>query len=138
MSGLKHDAFLGTWLLDPTRCDYEFGEPPDSGSYRLEATETGYLISMTWITAAGEAHSMAYKATPDGKQYPYENPAVAEAASMTRVGERQLDSATFKGGQQIAHAARFLSADEQSMTVIQSGFGPDGKGFRNTAVYIKQ
>jgi hypothetical protein len=93
---------------------------------------------MVWETAVGQLMEMAYESIPDGKKYPYENPAVAEAVSMTRVSPNQLDSATFKGGQMIAHASRTLSTDKNTMTVVQSGQSPEGKTFRNLSIYRRQ
>ena len=29
--------FIGTWILQPDRCQYEFGDPPISGTYTIEA-----------------------------------------------------------------------------------------------------
>lgn len=30
-------SFIGTWILQPDRCQYEFGEPPESATYTIEA-----------------------------------------------------------------------------------------------------
>ena len=132
------DPFIGTWQLDPSKSNYELGEPPATGWYRLEATETGYLITMAWTTQAGQAMEMAYEGTPDGKVYPYADSDVVDAISMTRVSAVQLNSASFMAGQQIAHAARIMSEDGRVMTVVQSGNRTDGTLFQNTAVYRKQ
>lgn len=134
----KPDPFLGTWELIPDQSDYQLGQPPASGTYRITANETGYTFNIQWTTADGQEMAAAYDAIPDGQQHPYENPAIADAVSLTRVSEKQLDSASFKDGQQIAHAARILANDNQTMTVIQSGQTPDGGSFSNTAVYHRR
>ena len=134
----KPDPFFGTWALIPDQSRYEFGPPPAGGVYQITANETGYTFTMHWTTADGQAMNAAYDAIPDGQQHPYENTAVADAVSLTRVSERQLDSASFKGGQQIAYASRVLSADRQQMTVTQSGQTPDGTSFNNLAVYQRR
>ena len=131
----KIDPFLGTWQLIPNQSRYDFGQPPASGTYRIAANKTGYSFTIQWTTADSQPMNVAYDSVPDGQQHPYENPAIADAVSMTRVSERQLDSASFKDGQQIAHAARVLSADGQTMTITQSGTTPDGVFFSNVSRY---
>jgi haloalkane dehalogenase len=130
------DRFLGTWELDPSQSNYEVREPPASGVYSIQPDEDGYLLNLAWTTAHGDGMEMAYQAIPNGKIYPYtENPAAADAISMTRVNEQRLDSASFRGGNQIAWASRILSSDGQVMTVDQSGLGPDGERYHNLSVY---
>lgn len=137
-TSLKIDPFVGTWELQPEQSQYEAGQPPASGLYRIEPQGEGYLVTMQWQTAAGAAKEMHYTSIPDGKDYAYENPEIAEFVSMTRVDEKTLDSATKKGGQMIAHARRELSKDAQAMRVTQSGLLPDGSWFKNISVYKRQ
>lgn len=132
---MPHDPFIGTWILDPTSCDYQYSTPPQSGMYRISVTEHGYHFDVAWVDAAGTAQQTAFDGIPDGVQYPYDNPQIADAVSFTRVDERTLDSATFKGGAQIAHARRVLEGDR--MTVTQSITTPDGQTLRNVAVYLR-
>jgi hypothetical protein len=134
----NEDPFVGQWLLDPPQSRYELGEPPASGRYHIQPDGDGYLVTMEWETPEGERHKASYRSVPDGIDYPYENPAVAETVSMTRVDERTLDSTSKKGGQIIAHARRVLSLDGRTMTVTQSGLTPDGTRFANLSVYKKQ
>jgi len=129
------DAFVGKWKLDPTQNNYELGEPPQSGTYQIEPKDDGYLITMAWVTSDGQEMKMSYEGTPDGVEYAYENPAIADVMSMTRVDEHTLDSAAFKGGMRIAYARRQLSKDLKTMTVTQSGLKPDGVEFNNVSVY---
>lgn len=133
------DPFVGTWKLDPEQSRYQFGSPPQSGTYRIEADGNSYLITMDWIDAQGKSLHQSYIAIPDGVQHPYENTNVADFVSMTRLDELTLDSATYKGGERIAYAVRSLSADKQTMTITQSGTTPmGGVAFENRAVYVRE
>ena len=134
----KDDPFLGSWSLVPELAQYEFGQPPQGGTYRIEASGEGYLIAMEWLAAEGTAHQLSYPAIPDGKEYPYENPAVADTVSMTRIDRQTLDSTSKKSGRIIGYAHRVLSDDGLAMTVYQSGTAPDGQDFTNVATYKKQ
>ena len=93
---------------------------------------------MDWIDAQGKANHQSYDAIPDGKEHPYENPALVDTVSMTRVDSRTLDSASFKGGKRIAYARRTLSADGHTMTIVQSGETPQGSPFATQAGYVRQ
>ena len=137
---METDAFIGLWELDPTQSEYQYGMPPQSGLYRIapDAAGTGYMISMTWTNAQGSESYAAYTALPDGVQYPYENADVADFISMTRLDERTLDSAIYKGGEVIAYALRELSDDGALMRIVQSGYAPDGSTFHNLSIYVRQ
>ena len=134
----RKDLFLGSWRFDPAGANYQLGEPPQSGLYRIEAEDGGYLISMEWTTVEGKLHQLSYHGSPDGINYPYENPAIADTVSMTRVNEHTLDSSSIKGGVVILHARRVLSKDGQTMTVTQSGIGPQGQPYSNVSIYVRQ
>lgn len=136
---MTENPFIATWELDPAQSQYELGEPPANGTYRIEANADGsYTFHMAWMTQDGKEMSGQFSGVPDGELHPYDNPAIADAISLTRVDENTLDSASFKGGEQIAHASRALSDDQQMMTVTQSGTAPDGSTFSNVAVYRRQ
>lgn len=130
--------FLGDWKLDPARSNYQSGQPPQSGLYRIEPEDNGLKITMDWVDAAGKSYQMSYFGIVDGKDYPYhDNPAV-DAFSMTLVDSNRLDSAAKKDGRVVAHASRVLSADGQSMTVTQSGTDAAGQTYRNISIYLKE
>lgn len=135
MSLRDEDKFVGLWKLKPEQSNYQFGAPPANGCYRIARHERGYLISMEWQTAEGDSHEMSYESVPDGQDHVYENPAIADTVSMTRVDERTLDSASKKDGVVTAHARRVLSESGQEMVVSQSGHTPDGRPFTNLSVY---
>lgn len=136
---LDNDPFIGTWVLDPIQSKYQFGTPPTSGTYILEVENESLKITMAWETAEGQQVEMSYFGIPDGNIYPYkDNPAVADAMSMTRVDRQTLDSTALKGGQVILYARRVLSRAGTVMTVTQSGPAPDGGQYSNISVYNKQ
>ena len=132
------DPFLGTWLLEPAQSQYAFGPPPKTGTYTLSAQGEYIHFDIAWTDQNDQPFQHSFDMIPDGQQHPYENPAVADFGSLTRVNERTLDSATFKGGQQIAYASRVLSDDGLTMTVSQSGNTPQGEPFVNVSRYTKQ
>jgi len=124
--------------MDPAENRYEAGQPPRSGSYTIEPEGDAYLFTMAWINAEGQPFEMEYRTTPNGIAYPYENPAVADTVRTTRVDTYTLDTETTKDGKVIATGRRVLSPDGQSMTITQSGSGPDGTAFTNLSVYRRK
>ena len=105
----------------------------------MEPENEGVKVTMIWKTAEDQSVVMSYFGIPDGKDYPYEdNPALADAMSMTRVDAHTLDSTTKKDGQVILYARRMLSEGGTVMTVTQSGPTPDGGQYSNVSVYNKQ
>ena len=137
---MSQDRFLGTWEMQPTQNNYQLGDPPVNGTYTIAENPDGegYLVTMAWTTLDGRDVEMSYTAVPDGVDHPYENPAVADTVSMTRVDENTLDSDAKIGDKVTAYARRVLSADGQTMTVTQSGPTPDGGWFENVSVYVRR
>ena len=41
MATADHDDFLGIWELLPDTCQFEQGDPPRAGTYRIEQTDDG-------------------------------------------------------------------------------------------------
>lgn len=129
--------FLGTWLLDPTQSRYELGNPPASGTYTIKQDGTKLRFLMAWTDVAGEAHTAHFDGIPDGKQYPLEETAVADAVRLTLENAHTLVSTAYRAGQLILHAQRTLSEDGSTMTVVQSGNTPDGP-YANLSVYRRE
>lgn len=132
------DAFLGTWVLQPAQSQYAFGQPPKTGTYQVSALGHQYRMDIHWTDASDNPFETAYQSTPDGVVYPFEGSPAVDAVCTTRVDERTLDSVSYKGDVEVAHARRVLSEDGQSMTVTQSGITPQGNTFHNISVYKKQ
>jgi len=128
------DAFLGTWQLDPEGNDYQFGDPPQSGLYIIEEKGDGYLVTMKWTTVDGNDMEMDYEGVPDGEQHATPAEGV-DTMSMTRVDAKTLDSSAYVGELRVAYARRELSADNNTMTVTQTGKSPSGDEFANVSVY---
>jgi hypothetical protein len=131
------DAFLGTWIIQPEQNYYQFGNPPQNGTYAIQADSKRYLVTMQWATVEGQDMNMSYNAIPDGKDYPIDPTTGLDSMSMTCMSDKVLDSDAKKDGIVVAYATRVLSEDNNTMTVKQSGKTPDGQDFVNTSVYVR-
>ena len=135
MSQSASDPFTGTWQLVPAESHYQFGPPPRRATYTIQAEGAGYAFRVEWMDAAGRERTVQFSGIPDGQEYPYENPAIADTVTTTRVDDRTLDTTAKRGGIVIQHARRVLSDDGRRMMVTQSGPTPGGGTYRNVAVY---
>ena len=133
----ENDLFLGTWQLQADLSDYAFGQPPAEGVYHISRYGEGYKFDIIWTTAEGQQMETSYVGVPDGEKYPFENPQIADAVSLTRVDELTLDSESFKDGRRIAHARRELIENMNRIRVTQSAETPDGTVLSNISYYQK-
>ena len=135
MNVQTHTLFSGSWRLLADRSEYEAGEPPLAGMYTIEPDGNDLVITIIWKDSCGHEHSVRYVITPDGKEYAYERPEIAEAVMARFTGERALETFAFKGGQTTAHAERLVSEDGRSMVITQKIRLPDGQEVRNVQYY---
>lgn len=138
-AGRPADLYLGEWELIPELCVYEFGSAPFTGAYRIVKQGRKIRITIEWsMNADAEPQSTGFEAPVDGSPQPV--PAGATAAgpdtfTLTRVDERTLDSAAFRGEEQLAYARRVASADGTLLAVVQEARDPHGERYRNFQVY---
>lgn len=129
---------MGKWVLDPEFAEYEVGQPPRSGTYLIEAADEQLRFTIDWVAADGGQHHLVILATPDGHEYPYDDPQVADAIIYTRIDEYTLDSATKKDGAITNYTRRMVNPAGDLMQIEQSGALPDGSAFTNRSLYRKQ
>lgn len=138
MTTTPSSLFAGTWLLAADRSQYEYGTPPVSGRYMLEPAGEDIAVSIHWTDHCGHEHAVRYMITPDGKEYAYEQPGVAETVTARYRDDHTLETWAKKGGRIVAYAERTLHDNGQEMMIVQTGQTPDGKEFRNVQHYVKQ
>ena len=127
--------FAGTWRLLAGRSEYEFGTPPAAGRYTIEPSGDELLIVIDWTDDCGHPHSVHYSVTPDGKEYAYERPEIAEAVMARFANDRLLETFAFRNGHVAMHAERLIGEDGKSMVITQKGYMPDGQEYRNVQYY---
>jgi hypothetical protein len=64
--------FLGSWQLFPEKGNYEFGDRPKSGIYKIESTEgkKEITISHNWTKIENQGYNSQYKIVADVKCIP--------------------------------------------------------------------
>jgi hypothetical protein len=129
--------FLGTWILDPTSCRYEQGEPPRAGNYQIEARDGRLFFTIDWVDAEGVAQHVEFSGLPDGSHEPFPGGDLADALSVSAVSRRELTSAAYYQGVERMTAQRQLDEEGLAMRVLQLVRLPDGTRLLDTSLYRK-
>ena len=128
--------FLGLWQLIPESCQYEQGDPPQSGVYRIEENKDGTLeFTAEWTDAEGKADSVSFSGFPDGTKMPFNAGELADSLAIEAVSPRELNSYAYLDGRELMVAQRQLDATGQAMRITQIVRLPNGESPGNVAIY---
>jgi hypothetical protein len=129
------DDFIGTWVLDPAQNNYQTPNAPQAGTYTISIIEGCTLqFDMEWVDEQGNTKTAQYTSIFDGKQYPYENPDVADYV-QSQLLDDTMQSDSYKSGRIISNGKRQLINDGTELLVTQRYVLADGLAFSNTSVY---
>ncbi len=127
--------FLGLWQLIPQSCQYEQGDAPTAGSYRIEEGDDGVLVfTAEWTDADGKTDAVSLSGKPDGIKVPFEGKLV-DAFAVEAVSARELNSYAYFEGRELMIAQRQLDASGQAMRITQVVRLPGGHSPANVSVY---
>ncbi len=129
--------FLGTWIMDPDESEYDQGDPPKSGTYRIEDDSGLLIFTMNWIDADGTSHSESFSGIPNGKPIRLRESGLVDELVLFFETPRKLVSEARRGGLTIMKAARTLSDDGTSLTIDQVVHVLDDQTFVNTSIYYR-
>lgn len=128
--------FLGLWQLIPESCQYEQGDPPRSGTYRIEEAPGGVVsFEAHWVDASGESQSVRFAGPPDGQKMPFAGGELADALAVEAVSERELNTYAYYEGKELMVAQRQLDASGQAMRITQLVRLPMGQSPANVSIY---
>ncbi len=139
LSDLAYGGFLGTWVLDPSSCVYEQGEPPLAGLYRIVEGDDGRLhFHVRWTDAERREHAVSFAGNPSGEPEPFAGGDLADTLSVKAVSPRELNStASYRGVERMV-AQRQLDETGRAMRVTQIVRLPTGESLANVAIYVKR
>ena len=128
--------FLGLWQLIPESCSYEQGDPPKSGTYRIEENRDGSLqFTADWVGADDDTGSVTFSGFPDGTRMPFNAGELADALAVDAVSARELNTYAYMDGREIMVAQRQLDSTGQAMRITQVVRLPNGESPANVAIY---
>jgi hypothetical protein len=131
--------FLGSWQLFPEKGQYESGERPRSGIYKIESPENTkeLKISHSWITLEDRGFTSQYKVIADGELHAFDDTQVADEVQVIFVDSISFEMHFYRGRQVILHIIHEIMPNGY-LKLTQQGSSPEGKAYTNTEFYHKQ
>lgn len=130
-------GFIVTWILDPSSCQYEQGDPPTAGLYSISEKEGRLFFTIAWTDANGKVHDVVFNGLPDGVPVPFVVSGAVEEMSIQATSRRELRSTAFFQNKPTMIAQRQLDESGRAMRVTQVVMFPDGERLANVATYMK-
>jgi predicted transcriptional regulator len=136
---IKAYNFLASWQLFPEKGNYEFGERPQSGIYKIESVPENkeLLISHNWVTLTNQAFNAEFLLLPDGGLNEFENKDLADKVQVTFPDSISFEIHFYKDGAAVLHVVHEIMPNGY-LKISQQGFKPDGTSYNNTEYYHKQ
>ncbi len=129
-------AFAGLWAMQPEQAEYDFGLPPQAGSYRITLTDdAGAVLQARSLSRAGRARSLTVTGRLDAVPRPISGSRLADHIRMWLDGTAQMRSEAFREGRRVMWATRRLNG--ASLAISVHGRHADGRLYRNTDHYIR-
>ena len=131
--------FLASWQLFPEKSNYEWGERPKSGYYKVEkADERKELsISHSWVGLDNKAFHAEYRIPADGNLHEFENKELADHVQVDFSDSISFGIHFYKEGQVQLHVMHEIMPNGY-LKITQQGVKTDGKAYSNTEIYHKQ
>ncbi|MFL5808352.1 MAG: DUF2452 domain-containing protein [Flavisolibacter sp.] len=131
--------FLGSWQLFPEKGNYEYGERPKSGIYKIESAEQSkeITISHNWITLENQGFNSQYKVIADGELHVFSDKQMADEVQLVLIDSISFEMHFYRSGQVILHVIHEIMPNGY-LKLTQQGFSNDGKPYTNFEIYHKQ
>jgi len=136
---VKAYNFIGSWQLFPEKGNYENGERPKSGIYKIDSPENSkkLVISHNWITFENQGYTSEYSILADGDLHPSENEQLADEVQVVFVDSINFELHFYRGGQALLHVVHEIMPNGY-LKITHQGFRHDGTSFTNTEFYHRQ
>ena len=128
---------MGTWKLNEAKSKIAAGVAKNH-TVVYETTGDSVKVTVDGTNTDGSASHSEWTGKFDGKDYPVTGDPTSDMRSYKRVNENTLDFTIKKDGKVTVMGQIVVSADGKTRTVTTTGTDPQGKKFKNVAVYDKQ
>lgn len=131
--------FLASWQLFPEKCNYEQGERPKSGIYKIEAVEgtKNLVISHNWVSLENQAFTSQYTVNADGGLNDFTHHELADKVQVVFIDSIQFEIHFYKKGEVCLHVVHEIMPNGY-LKITQQGAKEDGANYTNTEIYHKQ
>lgn len=133
------EKFIGVWVLDSSKNEYQTFNPPKSGQYTISVLDGNNLeFKMDWTDSKDKCFNANYSSLVDGGKQPYDNPDIADFIETKIISENIMQTSTYKNEKVTSIGIRELSKDNMTMIVSQESLLPSEKSVINKSVYYKK
>lgn len=131
--------FLGSWQLFPEKGNYQSGDRPKSGIYKIESSENKkeITVSHSWTTIENRGFSSQYRVIADAEMHSFEDREFADAVHVELVDSITFELHFYRSGQIILHIVHEIMPNGYLKITVQ-GFKEDRSSYSNTEIYHKQ
>src|SRR5688572_17039939 len=117
--------FLASWQLFPEKGNYEWGERPRSGIYKIESAEENKELRIinTWVTLENLAFSSEYRIIADGGLHEFDRKELADQSQATFIDSINFEIHFYRGGQVTLHIVHEIMPNGY-LKITQQGISP--------------
>lgn len=131
--------FLASWQLFPEKSNYEFGETPKSGIYRIESEEASKTLRIFHNRVMPDNTPLAaeYRVLADGERNAPLQESLGNTIEVFIPDGLHLDIRFYQGDAVLLQVHHEILPNGY-MQIIQKGFRVDGSAYTNQEIYHKQ
>lgn len=131
--------FLASWQLFPEKGNYETGNRPKSGIYKIEAgTEQKELkIFHNWVSLENQAFAANYTFIADGEMNAFGDHQLADQVQAVFPDSISFEIHFYRKGEVVLHIVHEIMPNGY-LKIMQQGYTEDGVTYTNTEIYHKQ
>jgi len=131
--------FIASWQLFPEKGEYEHGNRPKSGYYKIQASEDKKKLNIhnTWVTLENDAFSSEFSVIPDGEIYPFTDSDLAGSVKATPTDSNNLHFLFYKQDNIVLDVLHTITPNGY-LKIIQKGLTKDNTPFTNIEIFHKQ
>lgn len=131
--------FIASWQLFPEKGNYEYGNRPKSGIYKIEGTDhkKELRISNNWVTLENQAFGSSYQIIADGEMQHFGDIEFADQVKVIFTDAICFETLFYKKGEIVLEVLHELLPNGY-LSVIQKGFTPENQSYINKEIYYKQ
>ncbi len=131
------DPHMGTWKLNEAKSKITPGTAKFT-TVTFKNTSGNIGVTADGMDANGKPMHVEWSGKFDGKDYRVTGDPNADTRAYRKVDDRTLEVTIKKNGKVTVKSRTVVSADGKTRTGNVSGTTPNGKKFKNVAVYDKQ
>jgi hypothetical protein len=136
---LRAYNFLASWQLFPEKGNYEHGERPKSGIYRIEGDSEKNEITIyhNWVSLENQAFSSEYTIVADGDMHAFPDESFADQVQVNFPDGISFEIHFYRAGKVLMHVVHEIMPNGY-LSVTSQGSTTEGKTYTNRDIYHKQ